>query len=121
VRALLPALLALLHLAVASAPCPAERPDGPAAGDAARFSIARVHASHTLAAPGTERAGTELRAPCPCRCHQGEGAPLARLGPALLPAPPSLARPACATPLVARASGLAFSRSASPDPVPRAA
>jgi hypothetical protein len=121
VRALLPALLALLHLVVGSVPCPPERPGGPAAGGAARFSIARVHASHTPAPPGTERAGAELRAPCPCPCHQGQSSSLARLGPALLLAPPSLARPLRAAPLVARTPARAVSRSALLDPVPRAA
>ena len=110
-RALVAALVAALHLAAASAPCPppAAREGG---APAAAFASGALHPTHGApdAQDGAER---ELRAPCPCGCGHAAagGAASGRLGPVLLRAAPTLACPSATTPLAR--TPLAFARSLS--------
>ena len=115
-------LLAALHLALASLPCP------PAAGDreAQRFyASGAIHATHshgTGDAPRIDAKSHELRAPCPCGCrHASSEVPAARLGPALLRIAASVAAPSGAAPLAFAEPLLTDSAPGALDPVPRAA
>ncbi len=113
-------LLAVLHLAAATAVCPPEpAPSREQRERLAAFASGAPHATHASRSEGPSRA---LRAPCPCPCkHAPPGASASRLEPALLAvlslpvAPGRSAGLPPAPPLRARA------RAAAPDPVPRAA
>jgi hypothetical protein len=114
-------LVAALHLAVASLPCPPSAPSSATRAEHAAHAAGALHATHG-AAPAGEAPG-ELRAPCPCGCRHGAAAPaaFARLGPALLAAAPAAAPPVGRSLLAAEPAGSARARAAAPDPVPRAA
>ena len=109
-------VLAALHLAAASLPCPPAAEDERARAGHATHS----HAASPAAASGAD--ADELRAPCPCGCrHASGGTPAARLGPALLRSAPSLTPGAATSALALAEPLLAGVAPGSLDPVPRAA
>jgi hypothetical protein len=117
-------LLAALHAAAASLPCP-PRPGAGAGRDAlaAHGSLA-VHATHHAPVPDGARGGAadDLRAPCPCRCEEGgPGGLAARLGP-LARANAGPPAPAAGPPAIPAAGAPPASALPSlPEPVPRLA
>lgn len=84
--------------------------------------LARAYSANALHAHGGEptTAAGELRAPCPCGCDEApaSGPSSARLGYALLPAPPAAVLPRACHRSVSLGS-LRDVPADSPDPVPR--
>jgi hypothetical protein len=110
--------LVVAYLAAAALPC--SRADAPAAAP----ELMRAYAAAAVHSHGDAPASSdgELRAPCPCGCHESPAAALASgvHGNALLPAytAPQLPRAAHVFGPVARA---AHAPAELPDPVPRLA
>jgi hypothetical protein len=123
---LLVLLLAALHVAAASVPCPpragAEDDRAVLAAHAERAVHATHHAPQGEAARHGGRAD-DLRAPCPCGCDEAAagGLAAARLGPLGLPHAPCAEWPAGAAAPRAACTSHASALLPLPDPVPRAA
>ena len=121
-KALAAILLAALHLAVVSLPCPPGAEEGEAQRSHAAGAIHATHSHGTAEAPRVDAKSHELRAPCPCGCrHASSQVPAARLGPALLRIAACVAAPSGAAPLAFAEPLLTDIAPGALDPVPRAA
>ena len=121
-KALAGVLVAALHLAAASLPCPPAAEDREARFGHAAGSIHATHSHGTAVAHGAEAKSRELRAPCPCGCRHASGeVPAARLGPALLRVAVSISPPAGELPLAVAEPLLGGVAPGALDPVPRSA